>query len=159
VVNGAGALPGPFGEAPLRIKGATGLYVFHLGDDEPKPRQLFVQSQSQKRPTPLKPPIALAVPDSSRVRVTGLSADTTYELTVVPGQPAPTVDRKPLGAVVVVHPRDGLIVLPLGTALRLSEVSGVWLTTLGDGKEAAEGRLQAQLRALPGPKKKKAKHR
>ena len=168
VVNDAGAAPGPLGDAPLQIKGASKLFVFRfsgaaLGSpkEETRLRQLSVQAPKQKKPTTAAVPLALALEPSARVRLNGLDPSASYELTVKQSEPKARVrpTGAPITTVLMGHPKDGLVVVPVDTPQRIKDASQVWFTILDDASDVQEGRLTIEVRVLREPKKTRKHHR
>lgn len=169
VVNDAGATPGPLGDAPLQIKGASKLFVFRVSGaalgsakEETRLRQLTVQAPKQRKPTTAPVPLALALAPSARVRLNGLDPSATYELTVKQSEPKARVrpTGAPITTVLMGHPRDGLVVVPVDTPQRITDAAQVWFTILDDASDVQEGRLTIELHEVKAqPKKPKRRHK
>lgn len=168
MVNDAGATPGPLTDAPLQIKGASKLFVFRVSGaalgsprEETRLRQFSVQAAKQKRPTTAPVPLALALEPSARVRLNGLDPSASYELTVKQTEPKARVRATgaPIAAVLMGHPKEGLVVLPVDAPRRIREASQVWFTLLDDASDGQEGRLTIEVRELKEPRRPKRRRR
>jgi hypothetical protein len=161
-VNAAGAQSGGFSSRPLEMKGVTRLFAFHVpesalgavGEDERSPRPLLLEGGAgAKRRVAHPVPARLDFPASARVTVTGLAPSAAYELTLRPG--AAPLTGGATQQVVAGHPSAGLVPLRVGVPWRFTGARQVWLTLLDDGAGVTEGRLTAELRELPAPRKKR----
>ena len=163
VVSDGGAQPGVFGADPLIIRSASRIFAFHVpehllgaGKDESRPRALSVRDEKTKKTRSLPVSPRLDVPDTSRVTVTGLDPDATYELT-----PRPTEARallRPHGAgvsmVLVATPR-GLLLASLNEPTRIEGADHLWIALLDDLTDEETGRLRFELREVKPPHKKR----